>query len=67
VPNADDYYLVSTANYAGIFTEADTTNNTAWVKFRLSSESNGNRKIEVTDHSPCVEGTGLCGERSTNR
>jgi hypothetical protein len=67
VPNADDYYLVSTANYAGIFTEADSTNNTAWVKFRLYTGSNGNRKVEVTDHSPCEPGTGLCGERSTNR
>ncbi len=67
VPNADDYYLVSTSNYAGIFAESDTTNNSAWVKFRLSSDSNGNRKVEVTGHSPCVEGSGLCGERSTNR
>jgi hypothetical protein len=67
VPNASDYYLVSTANYARIFTEADYTNNTAWVKFRLSADSKGNRKIEVTGHSPCVMGSGLCGERSTNR
>ncbi len=67
VPDAKDYYLVSTANYAGIFTEADTTNNSAWVKFTLSSDSKGNRKVAVTDHSPCVEGSGLCGERSTNR
>lgn len=66
VPNANDYYLVSTANYAGIFTETDTTNNTAWVKFTLSTDSNGNRKVTVTDHSPC-ESPGLCGERSTNR
>ena len=67
VPNANDYYLVSTSNYAGIFTESDTTNNTAWVKFRLYADSNGNRKVEVTDHSPCEAGSGLCGERSTNR
>ena len=67
VPNRNDYYLVSTANYADIFAEADKTNNTAWVRFTLSSDSNGNRKVEVTDHSPCVEGSGLCGERSTNR
>ena len=66
-PNADDYYLVSTANYAGVFTETDTTNNTAWVKFRLSTDSQGNRKIEVTATSPCEAGTGLCGEHSTNR
>jgi hypothetical protein len=67
VPDADDYYLVSTANYAGVFTEADTTNNTAWVKFTLSSDSKGNRKVVVTEHSPCEAGSGLCGERSTNR
>ena len=67
VPDADDYYLVSTANYAQVFTETDYTNNTAWVKFSLTSDSQGNRKVEVTDHSPCEAGTGLCGERSTNR
>jgi hypothetical protein len=67
VPNADDYYLVSKANYAQVFTESDYTNNTAWVKFRLFMDSKGNRKVEVTAHSPCVMGSGLCGERSTNR
>jgi Lysyl oxidase len=66
VPNANDYYLVSTANYAGVFTETNYTNNTAWVKFSLTSDSNGNRKVTVTDHSPC-ESPGLCGEGSTNR
>ena len=66
VPNADDYYLVSTANYAGIFAETDKTNNTAWVKFRLYQDSNGNRKVEVTGHSPCSS-PGMCGERATNR
>jgi hypothetical protein len=66
VPNASDYYLVSTANYARIFTESNYTNNTAWVKFRLSGTAGGNRKVEVLDHSPCSS-PGLCGERSTNR
>lgn len=66
VPDANDYYLVSTANYARVFTETDYTNNTAWVKFTLSSDSNGNRKVTVTDRSPC-ESPGMCGERSTNR
>jgi hypothetical protein len=66
VPNADDYYLVSTANYARRYTESDYTNNTAWVKFRLTSDSNGNRKVDVLAHSPCSS-PGLCGERSTNR
>jgi len=66
VPEADDYYLVSTSNYAQVFTESDYTNNTAWVKFRLYKDSKGNRKVEVTDRSPC-ESPGMCGERSTNR
>jgi hypothetical protein len=66
VPDANDYYLVSTANYARIFAESDTSNNTAWVKFTLSSDSNGNRKVTVTDRSPC-ESPGMCGERATNR
>ena len=66
VPNANDYYLVSTANYARVFTETDYTNNTAWVKFSLTSDSKGNRKVTVTDRSPC-ESPGMCGERSTNR
>ena len=66
VPDASDYYLVSTANYDRIFTETDYTNNTAWVKFTLSSDSKGNRKVTVTERSPC-ESPGMCGERSTNR
>ena len=66
VPDADDYYLVTTSNYAQRFLETDYTNNTAWVRFRLYMDSNGNRKIEVTEHSPC-ESPGMCGERSTNR
>ena len=67
VPNANDYYLVSTANYARTFYETDYRNNTAWVKFRLYTDSNGNRKVEVTGHSPCDPNTGLCGESTTNR
>ena len=66
VPNADDYYLVSTANYAQVFTESDYTNNTAWVRFSLSADSNGNRKVTVLAHSPC-DSPGLCGEGTTNR
>jgi len=65
VPEADDYYLVSTANYAGVFLEKDYSNNTAWVKFRLYRDSNGNRKVEVTGNSPCTNG--LCGENAPNR
>ena len=66
VPNPSDYYLVSTTNPTGVFLEQDKTNNTEWVKFTLSSDSNGNRKVTATDHSPC-EDPGMCGERSTNR
>jgi hypothetical protein len=66
VPNGNDYYLVSTTSPTGAFLEQDKTNNTAWVRFTLSTESNGNRKVTVTDHSPC-ESPGMCGERSTNR
>jgi hypothetical protein len=67
VPNGDDYYLVSTANYARRYVELDYTNNAAWVRFKLSMESNGNRKVTVLEHSPCQLGTGLCGENTTNR
>lgn len=66
VPEGSDYYLVSTTNYAQVFKETDYTNNTAWVRFRLYRDSNGNRKIAVLEHSPC-ESPGMCGENSTNR
>jgi hypothetical protein len=66
VPNANDYYLVSTSNYDSVFTETNYTNNTAWVRFSLTSDSKGNRKVTVTGHSQC-DSPGLCGEGSTNR
>jgi hypothetical protein len=66
VPNADDYYLVTTSNPDGIFRETTLTNNTAWVSFTLSQGSKGNRKVTVTGHSPC-DSPGLCGEVPTNR
>ncbi|HEX2427917.1 MAG TPA: lysyl oxidase family protein [Gaiellaceae bacterium] len=66
LPNGTDYYLVSTTDPTGAFLEQDKTNNTAWVKFTLSSDSSGNRKVTVTDHSPC-ESPGLCGDVSPNR
>jgi hypothetical protein len=66
VPDGDDYYLVSTSNHAAVFLESDYSNNTAWVRFRLSSDSKGNRKVTVLDHSPC-ESPGMCGDRATNR
>jgi Lysyl oxidase len=67
VANGDDYYLVSTSNFAGVFTESNPSNNMAWTKFRLYTDSNGNRKVEIKGHSPCVMGSGMCGENATNR
>jgi hypothetical protein len=66
IPNANDYYLVSTANYARRFEETNYTNNSAWVKFTLSGSGGGNRKLEVTAYSPCAT-AGLCGENAPNR
>jgi Lysyl oxidase len=66
IPNATDYYLVSTANYAQRFVESNYSNNTAWVKFTLSGESGGNRKVTVTAHSACAT-PGLCGDNAPNR
>jgi hypothetical protein len=66
VPNGTDYYLVSTANADRVFLERDYGNNTAWVRFTLSSDSNGNRKVTATASSQC-DSPGLCGENSTNR
>jgi hypothetical protein len=65
-PDAGDYYLVSTANADRVFLEQDYENNTAWVKFSLTSDSKGNRKVTVLGHSEC-DSPGLCGEGSTNR
>lgn len=66
VANGTDYFLVSTVNAERVFLEQNYTNNTAWVRFTLSQESNGNRKVAVTGNSPC--GTpGLCGANSANR
>ena len=66
VPNASDYYLVSTSNPDGVFVEQRTDNNTAWVKFSLTAGSNGNRKVTVLGNSPC-ESPGLCGAYAPNR
>jgi hypothetical protein len=60
------YYLVSTANYAATYLEADYTNNTAWQGFDLTRDSKGNPKIALADHSPC-ETPGLCGVGAPNR
>ncbi len=63
---AGEYYLVSTSNPDGNFIEVDTTNNTAWVKFRLSRDSKGNPGLSVTGNSPC-DSPGLCGLQKDNR
>ncbi len=62
------YYLVSTSNPAGVFIESDYSNNTAWVSFALTRESNGNPKIAITGHSPVPANLpGLDGEGAPNR
>lgn len=66
VPDADDYYLVTTTNPEGVFVEQRTDNNVAWVRFSLTAQGNGNRKLAVLEHSPC-ESPGLCGAYSANR
>jgi hypothetical protein len=66
IPNGTDYYLVTTTNPVGVYLESDSSNNVAWVKFTLSSDSNGNRKVTITEHSPC-DSPGMCGEVSANR
>jgi hypothetical protein len=60
------YYLVSTANPNATFIESDTTNNTAWVSFNFTRDSQGNPKITETGHSAC-ETPGLCGDYAPNR
>ncbi len=65
-PNDTDLYLVSTANFAGKFLETTTKNNTAWASFRLSQDSNGNRKLTVTGHSQC-DSPSMCGVGVPNR
>jgi Lysyl oxidase len=65
VPNGNNYFLVSTANYARSFVESNYTNNTAWVRFTLSGAGQ-NRAIEVTANSPCAT-PGLCGVHAPNR
>lgn len=42
---AGDYVLVSTVNM-GAFEEEDTTNNSAWVRFHLGRDNQGNPNIE---------------------
>jgi len=67
VEDGKEYFLVSTTNAGGNFIESDKGNNRAWQGFRVFRDSNGNPKIVLTGHSPCVLGTGLCGEQTANR
>ena len=60
------YYLVSTSNPEHSFLESNYTNNTAWVGFMLSRDSNGNAKINIISKSPC-DSPGLCGDNIPNR
>jgi len=60
------YYLVSVSNPAGVFLESDTSDNTAWVSFRLSRDSEGNPKLTELSHSRCSS-PGLCGDNAPNR
>ena len=60
------YYILAQADGELAVPETVETNNTAWAKFTLSTDSSGNRKVTVTDHSPC-ESPGMCGELSPNR
>jgi len=60
------YYLVSKVNPDGIFVEDNLNNNQAWTEFKLTRDSNGNPKIDVTGHSQC-DSPSLCGNHPTNR
>lgn len=68
VANANDLYLVSTANFANKFAESNPNNNTAWVRFTLSGTggNGGNRKVTVTGNSPCST-PAMCGVGAPNR
>lgn len=67
------YFLVHTWNPAGVFVDANPTNDEAWVVFDLSQENNGNgnRKITIVhEFAPeCLDdGTtpGICGDIHKN-
>lgn len=68
-----DYYLVSTANFAGRFLETNYDDNTAWLHFQISRDSKGNAKITELDNSEChisedpAYWDALCGNIPLNR
>ncbi len=61
------YYLYSVANPDGMFIEKDPTNNSAWVMFELTRDSEGNAKIFPIVDSHEAEGTGLPLTSTANR
>ena len=55
------------ANPDGMFIEKDPTNNSAWVMFELTRDSEGNAKIHPIVDSHEAEGTGLPLTSTANR
>ena len=67
------YFLVHEWNPAGVFVDADDTNDESWIKFDLSQNNNGNsnRKIIIleefaTECQPDGSTPGICGEINKN-
>ena len=70
LPNGT-YFLVHKWNPAGSFVDADDSNDESWMKFELSDDENGNRKIvELQGFAPeCQDDgstPGICGEINKN-
>jgi len=70
IPNGE-YFLTHTWNPLNRFVDGNEDNNMSWMKFELSDDGNGNRKItELDGFAPeCKsDGTtpGFCGEISRN-
>ena len=65
--------MVHEWNPAGVFVDADDTNDESWIKFDLSQNNNGNgnRKIIIleefaTEYQPDGSTPGICGEINKN-
>lgn len=70
LPNGT-YFLVHKWNPANAFVDADVSNDESWMKFELSDDGNGNRKIvELQGFAPeCQDDgstPGICGEINKN-
>jgi hypothetical protein len=70
VPNGT-YFLTHTWNPANAFVDADNSNNVSWMKFELTDDGNGNRKInEIEGFAPeCQDDDstpGICGDINKN-